>query len=100
MITAAKPPIHRRAEPIFGVCEALGDDFGINPNWLRAAAFPLLLWQPLATVAGYAALALVVLASRLIFPDVRESIAGPAALPVANPPQPAIEQEQRELLAA
>ncbi|GAC1575205.1 MAG: hypothetical protein NVS3B5_06070 [Sphingomicrobium sp.] len=32
MPTAAKPAIIDRSDPIFGVCEALGDDFGINAN--------------------------------------------------------------------
>ncbi|WP_309611172.1 PspC domain-containing protein [Sphingomonas sp.] len=67
----ARRPIFDRPETILGVCESLGDDFGISGNWFRAALFPLLLWQPLATVAGYLTLALVVLAARLIFPDVR-----------------------------
>jgi len=94
-----KPPIWNRAEPIFGVCEALGDDFGINPHWIRAALIPLLVWQPLWTVAGYALLGLIVLASRLLLPDVRET---PIAAPVAVETETAndsVHEEQRQLAA-
>ena len=79
----AKTPIFDRPETIFGVCEALGDDFGISGNWFRAAVFPLLVWQPLWTVVGYLVLAGIVLASRLIFPDVRADVAA-AAVPTGK----------------
>ena len=82
--TSAKPAIFDRPETILGVCEALGDDFGISGNWFRAALFPLLLWQPLATVVGYLVLALAVLAARLLFPNVRANDT------VQAPPQPVI----------
>jgi len=70
MSTLAKTPIIDRAAPIFGVCEALGDDFGISANWFRASLAPLILWQPLWTVVGYFLVGALVLATRLIFPDV------------------------------
>ena len=78
---ATRTPIFDRPETIFGVCESLGDDFGISGNWFRAALFPLLVWQPLWTVVGYLLLAGLVLASRLIFPDVRADSVAAAAEP-------------------
>jgi phage shock protein PspC (stress-responsive transcriptional regulator) len=86
MPTPAKPAIIDRSDPIFGVCEALGDDFGINANWFRAALAPLMLWQPLWTVVGYFLLGAVVLATRLIFPDVREPMPAAAAPIVESEP--------------
>ena len=62
MPTPAKPPISSRSAPIFGVCEALGDDFGISANWFRAALAPLMIWQPVLTLVGYFAVAALVLA--------------------------------------
>lgn len=82
MSTLAKPAILDRQAPIFGVCEAIGDDFGFNPNWLRAAMAPLVFWNPVVTLAGYLAVGLLVLATRLILPDVT----APAALPLAASP--------------
>lgn len=69
----ARIAIHDRPEPIFGVCEALGDDFGFNPNWLRFGLAPFIFWNPFATFAAYFAVGAVVLAVRLLFPDVRAS---------------------------
>lgn len=94
MTTLAKPAIIDRQEPIFGVCEALGDDFGINPNWFRAALAPLIFWNPIVTVAGYFAVGLVVLAVRLLMPD---GTAPVTALPTARaePAEPAASDDLR-----
>ncbi|MEO6247103.1 MAG: PspC domain-containing protein [Sphingomicrobium sp.] len=81
MTTAAKPAIIDRPAAMFGVCEAIGDDFGINANWFRVALVPLILWQPLWTVVGYFCLGALVLATRLIFPDVVAPIASVATIP-------------------
>ena len=89
MPTANKPPIFDRPETILGVCEALGDDFGISGHWFRAALFPLVLVFPWQTVAAYFGLALLVLVSRIAFPDRRKVIA--TRLPETQPSDPAEE---------
>ena len=68
---SARTPIFDRPEPIFGVCEAIGDDLGFNPNWLRFGLAPFIFGNPFATFAAYFAVGAVVLAVRLLFPDVR-----------------------------
>ena len=68
-----------RAHTIFGVCEALGEDFGINPLWLRVPFAASVLISPIYSVAAYCALGLVVLATRLIFPARRRLVAAPVA---------------------
>lgn len=78
MMTRSKPSLFARHDTFFGVCEALGQDFGFNANWLRLAVAAALLAFPLITVAAYLGLGLVVLASRLIFP------ARPTARPVVS----------------
>ncbi len=69
-----------RHDTFFGVCEAIGQDFRFNPNWLRLAVAAALLAAPVATLVTYFSVGLVVLASRLIFP------AGQAAAPVEAAP--------------
>src|SRR3546814_14432790 len=60
--------LFRRRDTFFGICEAVGQDFGFNPLYLRLAFIAPLFFFPVQTFAAYFALGLVVLASRLIFP--------------------------------
>ncbi len=80
-----QPAVFWREDTLFGVCEALGEDFRFNPLWLRAALAIGLLWNPLAMIYAYLGLAVVVLISRLLAPNPR-----PAARPEAE-----TEQEQQ-----
>jgi phage shock protein C len=57
-----------RNDTFLGVCEAIGQDFGFNPNWLRIAFAPLIIISPVATIGAYLALGGVVAASRWLFP--------------------------------
>jgi len=67
-----------RDDTLFGVCQALGEDFGINPFILRVGFAVLLLWNPVAVIGAYAAAGAVVALSRLLSPDPRVAIAAPA----------------------
>ena len=60
--------VFARDDTMFGVCEALGEDFGFNSNWLRALLGVGLLFNPVGTFALYAALAALVVPSRLLVP--------------------------------
>ena len=76
---------------LFGVCAAVGEDLGFNPLWLRAAFAGALLFSLEAVLATYAALGVIVLASRLLFPDRRR------AEPAAQATQlPAVEEFTEE----
>ena len=57
-------PVAKKAS-LLGICQAIGDDFGFNPDFLRVALALLLLVDPKITVLGYALAGVVVLASRL-----------------------------------
>jgi phage shock protein PspC (stress-responsive transcriptional regulator) len=57
-----------RHDTFFGVCEAIGQDFGFNANWLRIAFAVALLFSPKIVLMVYFGLGAVVLASRLLFP--------------------------------
>ena len=60
-----------RDDTFFGVCAALGEDFGFNPLYLRLGFAALLFYSPVAAISAYLGLGLVVLASRLIAPNPR-----------------------------
>lgn len=85
-----------RDDTFLGVCEALGQDFGINPLFLRLAFAVAVMWQPLWVVAAYLGLGLAVLASRLLFPAPRAE--APPAEAAAE--APANDAERVELAEA
>ena len=58
-----------RHDTILGVCEAIGQDFGFNPTWLRLAFIAPIFFAPVWTVAAYLGLGLLVAATRLLFKD-------------------------------
>jgi phage shock protein C len=90
-----QPAIFWREDTLFGVCEALGEDFGFNPLFLRIALSVGLLWDPLLMIYAYLGLAAIVLVSRLLAPNPRPAVR-PQAEPQAAPPA-ADEAEQYPL---
>jgi phage shock protein PspC (stress-responsive transcriptional regulator) len=60
-----------RSHTILGVCEAIGEDFGFNPIFLRVPFAASVLWSPTLAIAAYFALGAVVFASRLLFPKAK-----------------------------
>jgi phage shock protein C len=86
-----QPSLLTRDDTFLGVCEALGEDFGFNPFWLRATLAGLLLWNPLVVIGGYLAAGMVVLASRLIAPNPR-----PAPQVEAQAPAPTAAEHYAE----
>ena len=66
-----------RSHTILGVCEAIGEDFGFNPVFLRIPFAASVLYSPTWAVIAYFALGAVVLASRLLFPKATAQVAAP-----------------------
>ncbi|WP_380875300.1 hypothetical protein ACFB49_04100 [Sphingomonas sp. DBB INV C78] len=100
---AAQPSLFRRPDTFFGACEALGQDFGFNANWLRVALGVVVLFNPMAAISAYLAIGVIVLASRLIFPARarRRAAEAPAVAVLPAAPQAAqIEREEPELAVA
>lgn len=62
-------PAPAAKDNLFGVCAAIGEDFGFDPIYLRIGFAVALLFSLEAVLAAYAALGLVVLVSRLIAPN-------------------------------
>lgn len=54
---------------LFGVCAALGEDFGFDAMWLRLAFAVALLFDLEKVILAYAALGVMVLVSRMLFPN-------------------------------
>lgn len=77
--------IFARDDTFFGVCQAIGEDLGFNPNYLRIAFALPLLYAPVTTLAVYAALALVVVALRLLVPNPRRAASLQGADALADP---------------
>lgn len=79
-----------RNDTILGVCEALGQEFGINPTWLRLAFVAPLFFQPVLTIVVYFALGAIIATSRYFYPraSVEVHAAEPAAaIPAAEHPE-------------
>ena len=62
-------PLPLRNDTILGVCEAIGQDFGFNPLWLRLAFIPPMFFSAGWTIAAYLGLGVVVAASRYFAPN-------------------------------
>lgn len=70
----ARPIAHEvqefTAEPdkLFGICHAVGEALGFNPFYLRVALIALMVFSPVASIATYVGLGVVVLLAHIIFP--------------------------------
>ena len=91
--------LFRRRDTFFGICEAVGQDFGFNPLYLRLAFIAPLFFFPVQTFMAYFALGLIVLASRLIFPAKAAAAAQPA-LSAVEQDAPKVEKAGELALAA
>ena len=77
-----------RSHTILGVCEAIGEDFGFNPVFLRVPLAASVIWNPAIALGTYFALGALVLASRLLFPKPK------AAKPVVEQIEAATDQPE------
>jgi len=91
-----------RDDTMLGICQALGEDFGFNPNILRIALACALLWNPVAVIGGYLALGVVVAISRLAAPNKRakQAAEAPVAEAARAVAEPVAEARQPELAKA
>ena len=99
---SAKTPLPLRPDTFFGVCQAVGEDLGFHPNFLRIPFGALLLWNPVVTIGGYVGLGIVVAVTRWLLPDASESAVD--ATQAAIEPEAAevaeVREPEEELLAA
>lgn len=92
-----QPNLLTRDDTFFGVCQALGEDFGFHPNLLRVAFGVPVIFFPMQVLTIYFGLGAVVLLSRLLAPrPKRQAAAQPAeaeAGPAAVQPQVPLDEE-------
>jgi|SRR5829696_1513928 len=91
-----QPALPLRSDTILGVCEALGQDFGVNANYLRVALASMVLWNGFVAAGIYLSLGLAVALSRWIYPRPAEASQATSQHPIAV----ADNQTEGELLAA
>ena len=94
-----EPALPFRGDTFLGVCEAVGQDLGFHPNWLRIPFAAMILWNPPVIIGSYLALGCVVAVTRLASRDRRfrldrDSVGKGEAATVV------VEAEEKELLAA
>lgn len=82
MTDQTAPAAHAR-DNLFGICAALGEDLGFNPMWLRLAFAVALLFDLEKVLMTYAALGVIVLVSRLLFPNHKPAASADLAAPAA-----------------
>ena len=87
-----------RGDTILGVCEALGQDFGISPTWFRVAFCAPIFWNPVLVISAYFVIGLLVAASRFAFPD--RTVDVHTSAPARPAADTASAVEERELIAA
>jgi phage shock protein C len=86
-------PLPLRNDTILGVCEAIGQDFGFNPTWLRLAFIVPIFFAPVACVAAYLGLGVVVAATRYFAAD------KPASEQVVDVKATVVEEEELAIAA-
>ena len=62
------PNVESNPDSLFGVCQAIGEDFGFNPFFLRLGFLGLGFFSIPVSVAAYALLGIGVATSRWLFP--------------------------------
>jgi phage shock protein PspC (stress-responsive transcriptional regulator) len=60
-----------REDTLFGICFALGEDFGFNPLYLRLLFGSLLLVIPVEAIGAYGACGVLVAVVRRLVPEPR-----------------------------
>ena len=96
----AQPTLFARDDTFFGICEALGQDFGFNPLYLRATFAVFLLVAPVTVLAVYAGTGVVVGLSRLAFPNrTRRAAEQSKTIPFVRPERVTVDGDLREAMA-
>lgn len=98
IMTTARFSLFTRPDTFFGVCQGIGEDLGLHPNLFRVSFGMAFFFAPLATLATYFALGLVVAATRFAFPVPGAAVIAPQ--PAAVEEVMAIEERRELPLAA
>ena len=89
-----------RNDTMLGVCEALGEDFGFNPQYLRAVLAVLLVPFPVQVIASYVTAGIVIAIARFVFPVPRRAAAATPSVTLASERKQIVDHKEVELAAA
>lgn len=97
-----QPSLIARPDTLLGVCEAIGEDLGFNPLWLRVGFACMVFFNFALAIGIYLGLGVIVAATRWFHPAPRKPMPQPAAEPRDSAEHPAEAENDREpaLLAA
>ena len=84
-VSEPEPALPFRSDTILGVCEAIGEDFGFNPIYLRLLFAALFYLDPLMVTGTYLALGAGVALARWLYPVANRPVARPVAEAVTPP---------------
>ena len=70
-----EPALPLRNDTILGVCEAIGQEFGFNPLYLRLVFAGLFYFNPLMVIGTYLALGVGVAVARWLYPVATADVA-------------------------
>ena len=87
-----EPALPFRSDTILGVCEAIGQDLGIRPLYLRLVFAGLFYFNPLMVIGSYLALGAGVALARWLYPVPTQVI----VQPIADQAAPAADNEDSE----
>lgn len=74
-----------RPDTFLGVCEGLGEDFGVNANLFRLAFGVAVLFSPVVVISIYVALGVLAALTRWAYPSpVRQPEVAPASAPLTG----------------
>jgi len=79
-----QPSLIARNDTLLGICAAIGEDFGFNPTWLRAAFAVMVFFNLFLAVGIYLAVGAVVLLIRRLYPSPRRLMVVPRNMTVAD----------------
>lgn len=96
----SQPNVFARDHTIFGVCEALGEDLGFSPVFLRIALSVGLFFSPMGALAIYAGLGLLVAFTRFVAPNPRQAAVAQAGAAPAEAADDEARAEPEMALAA
>lgn len=100
MTTAATNVFLGRNDTMLGVCEAIGNDFGFNPLWLRLAFALPMAFVPMWSIGAYLLLGAVVMLARLIVRSAKARPGEVVQLPASAEREETVEANRALALAA
>jgi len=96
----SQPNLFFRQDTLFGACQGLADDLGINALWLRVPLAASILYDPRIAFGIYAVLCVAVFAARKIWPAKPVAVETEQAASETAPVAVSENDEQRELALA